>query len=284
MSMADEDASALTAKEKVQGAIVLILMSGAMALALFLLSWLTHSDVLVPHPHVSKAASHGSHGAASGAAAQPHGLPLSSPWYWVFVVCSLGLSALPPGAAAGVGAIVGFLYGAEAALLASYNLGNPVHWICLLVDWTWSLPNTIFGFAIGNPIYLIKGSASRSQSRAQAWISFSGYFGTAEHKVLQTLGTLNLGGSGAHERTHLLQARLLGPAYLPLQLASYIVNGTLQILWTCTLGWILYLTKVRDSAWFRPPDDSAVKSSGAGDFFGWIYRYTLMELWGYASE
>jgi len=281
--MADENADDLTTEEKVHGAIVVVLTCGAIALVLFLLSWLNHSDLLVSHPPAGpKGASHAAH-AAPLAAAQ-HGLGVSSLWYWVLIACSLGLSALSTAAAVSVGAIVGFLYGVEAAVMASYNLRSPVHWICLVVDWTWSLPNTLFGFVVGNPIYLIKGSLSRSQSRGQAWISFDGYFGSAEHKVLQTLGTLNLGGSGNHERVHLLQARILGPAYLPLQLASYVVNGIVQILWTCTLGGILYLTKVRNSAWFRPPDDSAVKSSGPGEFFGWIYRYTIMELWAYATE
>lgn len=35
--------------------------------------------------------------------------------------------------------------------------------------------------------------------------------------------------------------------------------------------------------------DSAVrtangKNSGGGDFFGWIYRNTIMELWAYATQ
>lgn len=285
--MADEDI-ALTTKQKVHGAILMLIMPAAMAGILLLLSWIVHSDLLAAHPApATKGSKPGAHGKpAVSAKKAPQDLPVQSPWFWVLMACSLGLAALPPMAAFGVGFGLGFLYTAEAAILASYDLENPLHYLYLVVDWTWSLPNTILGLVAGTPLYMIFGKFSRRLSAGGAWVSFDGNFGSVAKgtAVYQTLGTLNLGGAQDHERAHLLQARLLGPVYLPLQIASYIVNGLIQILFTCTLGWILRVTGVRDSAWFRPGSDSAVQSGGAGEFFGWIYRYTILEIWGYAQK
>jgi hypothetical protein len=77
---------------------------------------------------------------------------------------------------------------------------------------------------------------------------------------------------------HLLQARIFGPLYLPLFGASYVVTFLIQVLWTFTIGGILWLAKVRTKAYFRPPARSAVSG-----FFGWIYFATPFELWAYAS-
>src|SRR5262249_12552597 len=97
--------------------------------------------------------------------------------------------------------------------------------------------------------------------------------------VLQTLGTINIGGSGNHERVHLVQARIFGPLYLPVFGVNYVVNFLVQVLWTFTIGGLLWLTKLRERPFLRPPDRSAVHG-----FFGWIYFATLFELWAYGTE
>lgn len=204
-------------------------------------------------------------------------------------------TALPPAVVAGalgaggnlaehtwvviVTGLFGFAYGLQAGILTIYDLGSPVGWLSLLVDMTWSLPNTIWGFAVGNLIFWFVGTPSRADSEDQGWIVFkprsSSGFG---HSVLQTHGTLNLGGSGQHEKMHLLQARLFGPLFLPLYLVFYAVTAAIQLVWTITLGWILLLLKVRRKAWFEPPPRSVVSG-----FFGWIYYATPFELWAYSS-
>lgn len=173
------------------------------------------------------------------------------------------------------GAIVGLLYGLEAGLLLSYDLSSVSGWLTLIIDLTWSLPSTIFGLVVGNIAYPFLGSLSRTQSEGQRWISYS----RPQAHVPQTLGTVNLGGPGAHEPIHLLQARILGPAFLPFGLAAYIVTGLLQILWTITIGGILYLAGKREKPYFSPPETSAVPG-----FFGWIYFATPYELWAYATQ
>ncbi len=158
-----------------------------------------------------------------------------------------------PKAALIAGGGFGLLYGLEAGILCIYDLEKSVGWLALFTDLTWSLPNTMVGFVLGNIIYILFGSPSRTDSEGQAWISFqprsSSGFG---HSVLQTIGTVNLGGAGQHERMHLLQARVLGPVYIPLVIASYAVTSCLQVAWTLTLGGLLALTGVRKKAYFEP--------------------------------
>jgi hypothetical protein len=182
------------------------------------------------------------------------------------------------GVAALVGAGFGFLYGLEAGLLVSYDLGG-IGWLQLVIDMTWSLPNTVWGFVIGNLIFPWFASPSRQVSRDQGFIAFmprgSGRFGNS---VLQTHGTVNLGGAGQHELVHVLQARIFGPLFLPIYAVNYVINFFIQVLFTLTIGMILWRTGARDTPYFRPPAASVVSG-----FFGWIYYATVFELWGYNS-
>jgi len=184
--------------------------------------------------------------------------------WWVLIVCGAGF---------------GLLYGLEAGILGVYNLSRLKGWVEIIADMTWSLPNTVFGFIVGNLIYIFFGNPSRNQSQDQGWIVYkprsSDGFG---NDILQTLGTVNLGGAGQHEKMHLLQSRIFGPLYLPMFIVFYMVTFLIQILWTTTLGWILKKTSIRDTAWFCPPSSSAVSG-----FWGWIYYATPFELWAYAS-
>ena len=177
------------------------------------------------------------------------------------------------------GAGFGLVYGLESGILLIYNLSTSKGWLELVVDTTWSLLNTLFGFIIGNIFYPFFGDLSKSQSKDPGWIVYmptgSTGFGSS---VLQTLGTVNIGGAGQHERMHLLQARIFGPLYLIIFGLNYVVNFVVQVLWTFTIGGVLWLLKVRQKSYFRPSVASAV-----GGFFGWIYYATIFELWAYAS-
>ncbi len=190
--------------------------------------------------------------------------------------------ALSAGVAVLVGGVLGAGYGLEAGILCSYDLDTGKGWGELLVDVTWSLPNTLFGFVLGNLIYAWFGDLSRKESEGKGWVVYmptgpeTRGFG---RDVLQTLGTVNIGGAGNHEKVHVLQARLLGPLYLPFVALSYVLTFTVQVLWTVTLGGLLKLVGARDTPYFRPPERSAVSG-----FFGWIYYATPIELWAYSTE
>ncbi len=179
-----------------------------------------------------------------------------------------------------IGLIFGLLYGLEAGVLLIYKLDEPLGWLLMVVDLTWSLPNTMFGFVLGNIIYVfVAGLPSRKLSEGNGWISFDGHFGGDTDQVLQTLGNVNLGGAGAHEKVHLLQARVFGPSYLPIFGLNYAFNFLVQCLFSITIGMILWKTGVRDTPYFRPSSSSAVSG-----FFGWIYWANLFEQWAYATE
>jgi hypothetical protein len=174
----------------------------------------------------------------------------------------------------------GLLYGLEAGLLRAYDLSSQTGVLALIIDLTWAFPGTVVGFVIGNLFYICFGNPSRAQSENEGWISFkargSSGFGV---NVLQTIGTVNLGGAGNHEKVHLLQHRIFGLFYVPFVVANYIVTGTIQILFTITIGAILKATGKRDTPYLRPPAHSAVQG-----FFGWIYYATIIELWAYGTE
>jgi hypothetical protein len=78
-----------------------------------------------------------------------------------------------------------------------------------------------------------------------------------------------LGGAGQHELMHVLQARVFRPLYLPIFALNYAVNFINQVLFTATIGLLLWLVEARSTPYLRPPSQSAV----AG-FFGWIYYET----------
>lgn len=197
---------------------------------------------------------------------------------------TMTLAAVLSGASAGwmllAGVIFGLLYGLMAGLLRAYDLSTHTGVLALICDLSWSLVSTVAGFVLGNALYIFFGTPSREQSENEGWISYKAR-GTSGFgvDVLQTVGTVNLGGAGNHEKVHLLQARILGPLFIPLIIANYIITSAIQILFTITLGWILKATGTRDTAFLRPPASSAVSG-----FFGWIYYATIIELWAYSTE
>ncbi|WP_224240775.1 hypothetical protein [Hyalangium gracile] len=204
---------------------------------------------------------------------------LAVPTLVLGVISLVSGGALAADVAVVISVVFGLGYGLEAGLLRSYDLSRGVGWLELLVDLTWSLPNTVFGFLIGNATYIWFGTLSRARSEDKGWIVYMPRPGSSFGRdVLQTLGTVNIGGEGQHEKMHLLQARIFGPLYLPFVGASYVITFILQVLWTITLGGLLKLLGVRQKAYFQPPAHSAV-----GGFFGWIYYATPIELWAYAS-
>src|SRR5947209_10842356 len=84
----------------------------------------------------------------------------------VFVILALVVNGR--GAAGGMalaGAILGFLYGLEAGVLLAYDLDKAEGWLMLILDLTWSLPNTLFGFVFGNAIYIFIGCPSQPHSQ-----------------------------------------------------------------------------------------------------------------------
>jgi hypothetical protein len=183
----------------------------------------------------------------------------------------------------------GLAYGLIAAWVQGYDFAQPSGWLLMLVDFTWSLANTVAGF-LAQALYIFFGYPSADLSRGNNWIAYKPWTATQAfgNSVLQTIGTVCLGGAGAHELIHVLQARIFGPLYIPIVITNYVVNFLIQALWTGLIGWILCLIGARSTAYLCPPATSAVgggsSSNGMAKFFGWIYHSTLIELWAYSTE
>ena len=77
-----------------------------------------------------------------------------------------------PGTVLLLGMGFGVAYGLMTGLLFSYDISQPRGVGALILDLTWSLPNTFVGFILGNLIYISFATPSRALSQDQNWISY----------------------------------------------------------------------------------------------------------------
>lgn len=133
-----------------------------------------------------------------------------------------------------IGAVVGGLIGcvhAYALIKAKCYPTGVKGWLLLVVDYTWSLPNTIIGslylainFMLGNRLDL-----AQSRHRSSLVLSNGIFAGFAT-----TLGPVEAGTNehiADHEYVHVLQARIFGPLYIPLILLNYPIATILPYWW-----------------------------------------------------
>jgi hypothetical protein len=163
-----------------------------------------------------------------------------------------------------VAALVGGPYAAAVARHAPYERSRRggVQW---LVDSSWSAPNTVAGAvflahqrAVGNPEL-----PDRSRGSGSIWLERSAVPGYAT-----TIGIVKAGSSDrvdAHEDVHVLQARLLGPLYLPLVALDYVLATLFPF-------WLRH----------RAPPAAPIRS--VRDYFHrGVYREVWHERWAYAA-
>ncbi len=143
-----------------------------------------------------------------------------------------GLLTGPVGLLAGAvaGLVPGVVFGGAVAATGVYPRGAR-GFLLFVVDHTWSLPNTALGgvylalhLAVG---HTLDGPGSRHACRVSVVEGVWARYAT-------TLGTVCAGSSPRvqrHEDTHILQARLLGPLYLPLVAANYALFTVAPVWW-----------------------------------------------------
>ncbi|HEY8450810.1 MAG: glycine zipper family protein [Micromonosporaceae bacterium] len=186
------------------------------------------------------------------------------------VAVAIGLTgaavAGPAGAAVAAlpGLVLGLTFGRAVAAATPYDLTSVTGARRLLVDLTWSLVNTVAGavflavnLARGNRVDPEAGRHSGSVILVRPFLR--GY--------ATTIGTVQAGTRPhlrRHEDTHVLQARLFGPLYLPLVVAHYVVV-------TLVPYWLLYHDRAR-----QPIDGFRAY------FRRGVYRHTWHELWAYS--
>ncbi|MBB5873111.1 hypothetical protein F4553_006545 [Allocatelliglobosispora scoriae] len=186
---------------------------------------------------------------------------------------------------AAVAALVGWLFGGYAGLMTgvviALGFALPFAWalatagvyprstrgVALFVlDHTWSLPNTAAGaaFLVGNLLAGHRLDRPRSRGSARVNVVEQAIPGYAT-----TIGTVIAGVSPRterHEDLHILQARLLGPLYLPLVAANYAVFALLPL-------WLVY------------HDHRGTPIRCTRDYFllG-VYPHTWHEAWAYRRD
>jgi hypothetical protein len=153
---------------------------------------------------------------------------------------------------AGWGALLGYLAGGRLGLLVGGGIGlllgavfgwavasarvygpDTRGFLLFVVDHTWSMLNTVAG-ALYLAIHLILGhSLDRPTSRHSCRVSVGE--GLSSHYAT-TIGTVCGGSSSGiqrHEDVHILQARLLGPLYIPLVVTNYVLFALAPV-------WLIY--------------------------------------------
>jgi hypothetical protein len=151
------------------------------------------------------------------------GLPFA--FYYTVLRVALGVSsasALVIGLIAGA---IGATYSAIAFGRNVYGLG-PFSVIGYFLDMTWSLLNTAASLLVWLPACMIAGGdfvEPDDYSRRSGTFVYrnnprgGGYDAT-------TVGTVIAGGWSSHEETHVWQARIFGPFYLPVYITSLLLN------------------------------------------------------------
>ncbi|GAA2755961.1 glycine zipper family protein [Actinopolymorpha rutila] len=143
-----------------------------------------------------------------------------------------------------IGGVPGAVFGWAVAAFVPYDLACVRGIARYAVDLTWSLPNTWLGAVLltGNLLagnHVVGGLSRHGGTVHLARGTLPAMGGV---RYVTTVGTVVAGISApavspaarallAHERGHVLQARLLGPAYVPLVLVNYAVWAVLPLWW-----------------------------------------------------
>jgi hypothetical protein len=189
----------------------------------------------------------------------------------------LGVSVTATGAALGAlagGPIGAGILGVLSLLFAipfgrATAHGRPYHgaigvWRCV-IDATWSSVNSWAG-AIYYGIHRLTGNTvdlAKTSGKGSIWLTKG-----VVAKYATTIGTVKAGSSeaiDAHEEIHIFQARLFGPAYIPLVILNYVVATMIPY-------WLLFRDKAR------------YPITGFGSYFeNGVYPHVWNELWAYRA-
>jgi len=131
----------------------------------------------------------------------------------------------------GVAGLIGAGYSALAFSRAIYPVGF-LSLLGLVLDLSWSLPNTLAAFLVWAPACkLVKANfvTPTANSRRSGTLVYDknprggGY-------IAMTIGTVIAGGWSSHEETHVWQARIFGPTYLLSYLIAAVLNFPFRLL------------------------------------------------------
>lgn len=146
------------------------------------------------------------------------------------------------------GGVPGAVFGWAVAAFVPYDLTSARGIARYVADLTWSLPNTWLGAVLltGNLLAGNRVIADLSRYGGTVHLARGTLPAMGGVRYVTTVGTVVAGIPAApddsacstaarallaHERGHVLQARLLGPAYVPLVLVNYAVAAVLPFWW-----------------------------------------------------
>ncbi|MFD2078653.1 hypothetical protein SAMN05421678_113144 [Actinopolymorpha cephalotaxi] len=179
---------------------------------------------------------------------------------WTKVCAGVVAAAVPAGVGGALGALAGGRSGLVAGLAAGGVPGAAFGWAVAafepydltsvrgitryVADLTWSLPNTWLGAVLLTGNLLAGNRVVAELSRHGGTVHLAGRTLPAMNGVryVTTVGTVVAGIAApaatpaarallAHERGHVLQARLFGPAYVPSVLVNYAAATVLPLWW-----------------------------------------------------
>ncbi len=137
--------------------------------------------------------------------------------------------------------------------------------LALLIDNTWSLPNTVLGSVFATITLGISVDTSASEGSGRLILS-SGLVSSYD----TTFGSVTAGKQVLkHEFQHVIQAWLFGPFFYPIFGANYLIN-LLPFWWLLKLAFNIYPNAPIENFWHY--------------FSRGVYPFTLFELWAYAVE
>jgi ABC-type dipeptide/oligopeptide/nickel transport system permease subunit len=186
----------------------------------------------------------------------------------IFSLLFIGLRISPAAAVVfgAVGLAVGLTYGISVSSNDVYP-STLRGWFILLVDVTWSLPNTVLGSLYLAILLLLGKRPERQQPPESHRVTLVLKGRPREGYAGMTIGPVQLredASSSEHEYVHVFQARLLGPAYFPLVFAHYALATVLPY-------WLLY------------HDRAKLPITSFGDYFNnGVYEHVWNEKWAYA--
>lgn len=171
------------------------------------------------------------------------GLPFG--FYYVGLRFGLHLGASATLLSSLICGAIGAAYSAIAFGRRIYSFG-PFSILGYLLDMTWSLLNTLASLVVWLPVCMVAGGdyvpPDSTSKRSGTFVYTSnprgGDYGAT------TVGTVIGGGWSSHEETHVWQARLFGPFYLP----AYGISLVLNLLFRLCTGRLEDITK---QAYFR---------------------------------
>jgi hypothetical protein len=159
-----------------------------------------------------------------------------------------------------IGGVTGLIHGGVMAYGRTYDWRTHEGWFEFIADNSWSLPNSLVASVVAT-VNLFGNDIDWAQTRGTGSIVFkkkliAGYATTLPGNV--TMGTLG----PRHERLHVLQARLLGPLYIPSILSHWAIL-------TAFPYWLAFQDDPIES-----PRDYFVKG---------VYRHAWHEAWAFGA-